>query len=123
MVVFGNLKKVIKKHSASISDGPTATEQHNIKLVLVPTTDADVSSNDLEEGTDTSSFGEVNTNKLYKIEEILGTMMEKLDDISQRMGNAEKKQNKSDALISKLNQRLERYSRRMDNVDNSLYKK
>ena len=91
MVVYGYLKKVFRKHSTSISGISAATEQSNAKITSAYSAEGDVSSNDVEKGTDTSSFRDATTNKFYKHEELMAIMMKKIDKISQRMDNSEKR--------------------------------
>jgi len=122
-VIYAYLKKAIRKESASILDVSTVTGQCHTGMVSVASLGSDVRASDVDEGTDGSSFKEASTNKLYKVEDLLGTVMEKLDAILQRIDNVEKKSSKYDALISEVNQRLDRQSRRVDRGDHNLNNK
>ena len=119
LVIYGYLKKIIRKNSTPISDVSTGTHC-NIELVSVSSLASHVCATDVEEGTDTRSFKDTTTNKLYKMEVLMATVIEKLEDISQRKDNAEINSNKYDALNSKVDQLLERQSRRIHKVDNTL---
>ena len=52
-----------------------------------------VRASDVEEGSDVSSFKEATTKKLYKHEELLSTVMEKLDAVLERINNFESQSN------------------------------
>ena len=91
MVIYGYLDKVTRKHSTSKSDVSTVTGQNNIELASVYSTNGNVSANDVAESTSTSSLNEATTNKLCKVEELMGTIIEKLEDILQKSDQAERK--------------------------------
>ena len=69
--------------------------QNNIQLVSVSPPDGNVRANDVEEGTDASLFKEVTTNRLYKLEELMGTVIQRLDKIAHTMNKAEIRTTKS----------------------------
>ena len=65
------------------------TGQNIINATSVFSPGGDISANHLKEATAKNSFKVAIREELDKLEELVSTMVEKLDDISQRMGNAE----------------------------------
>ena len=67
----------------------TVIELNNIELSS-DTSPVDVEANDDDEGKDASCFKEDTTNRLYKLEELMDTVLQRLDEIAHRMDKADK---------------------------------
>ena len=110
-MIYGYLNKVIRRHTASKSNVAIVKGQKHVESASFYSTDGSVNVNDVEESIyTTSSLIKAHTDKLCKLEELIDNIVEKLDDISQRMDQAERKLKKHDALISKVIKRFDCYT-------------
>ena len=83
------MKKFIRIYNISVSDVSTVTGLNNIEL-SPDTSHVDSGANDDDKCTDGSSFKEDIRNRVYKLEELMDTVIKRLDSIAHRMDRADK---------------------------------
>ena len=85
VVIYRFLRKLVINRNMSILNVSTVPVQNNIELTSVSSLDAGGDINHGEEATNISSFKEVTTNRLDKLEESVGKLIQKIDEISQKL--------------------------------------
>ena len=85
MVIYGFLKKRIIKHNTSVSDVSQVKEQNNIELTSTTSPDNGVDVNHGEEDTNITFSQKITMSRLDKLEGSVGRLVEKIDEISQKL--------------------------------------
>ena len=90
-VICGSLKKFIRRDITSTIDATTATGQTNIELASISSFNVGVNANEVEVGVGLRSSEDTTRNKLFKLEKLIGSIMQRLDNLSQRVEKCERK--------------------------------
>ena len=88
MVIHKRVKKLVRNRNNLPTDVDNVTEQKNIKLLPVSSPSSMANANNGNGNANISCFEELTTNRLDKLEELFGNVIQRLDKISNKMGNA-----------------------------------
>ena len=102
LVIYRCLKKVVRE------DVSPAVHRDNIELASPAASEGDADGNGDEEGANASSFREITTKKINKLEVSVCNLTQRFDEHSQRMEKTDEKLHKLEELMRTVIQKLDK---------------